>query len=218
MRHCISFLPNKIYNRIWQHQASLYQKLSAYLKCWYFYIKGLVALKLQVPHIVRLERLLTCFIKSRQSLCSRLKINTKVSGHSVVVYSAIILQTERSAGTRRSLSCNQAAITVAEGCRHTHTYTLTHRRGTHFYQYMLNCPLVPDPAARTWDGFQRVYLVLNTGSLWSKMLGCKKNFLKIKLKKKDWRIFISSSCVWFVKPEEMLIEAVVERWATHQDW
>lgn len=72
--------------------------------------------------MLRFERRLpTCFIKSRQYLCHRLKINTKVSDHSTVVYSAIILQMERSAGTQRSLSCNQAAVTVAEGCRHTHT-------------------------------------------------------------------------------------------------
>lgn len=117
-------------------------------------------MKLWLPSVLRFEwRLLTCFIKSKQCLCHRLKINTKVSDHSVVVYSAIILQMERSAGTQRSLNCNQAVITVAEGYRHTYrwahtrTQTPTYRREMHFHQYMPNFSLVPYPAARNWYDF-----------------------------------------------------------------
>lgn len=208
----MSFLPNKIYNRIQQHRAFFYQTLSAYLKCWYFYIKGLVALKLWVPQIVRFERLLTCFIKPRQSLCPRLKINMKVSAHSMVMYSAIILQTERSAGTQRSLSCNQAAITVAEGCRHMciHTHAHTHTEGEHIFTSA--CSTFPWCLTLLLEREMvfRECTLFSTKGVYGLRWMAAKNFLKIKLKK-DWRIFISISCVWFVKPGKMSIEAVVER-------
>ena len=137
-------------------------------KCWYFYITGLFALKFWVPSVLRFgRRWVTCFIKSGWCLGHRMKTSTEVWDHSTLGYSGIILQIERSAGTQRSLSPNQAAVPVAEVCRYTHkwahTYILTHRKGTHFYQPMPNFPLVPCRATRNWYGFVECILFSTKG-------------------------------------------------------
>ena len=188
-------------------------------KYWYIYVRGLFALKFWVPSVLRFERRwLTFLIKSRQCLCRRLKRSTKVSDHSTLMYSAIILQMERCAGIQRHVSPNQAAMPVAEICSYTHkwayTYTLTYRRGVQFYQHVPTFLLVSSPATWNWYGFYetKCFLVSTKGVYSLRCLPGKKK--KKTKKKKDGSIFIRCACIWFVKPREMLIEAMVERWVT----
>lgn len=149
-------------------------------------------------------RLLTSCLKARQSLYHRLKINTKVLEYSAVVYSAIILQAERSARTRSSLGCNQATITVA-GALQAPKKMKESRLLTNVWPTLLWCfTLLPDT-----DMVFIECILFSTKGVYG---------LRCLPARNDWRIFISSACVWFVKLGEMLIEAVVERWATHQDW
>lgn len=118
-----------------------------------FYIAGLFALKFWAPSILRFERRwLTCFIKSRHCLCHRLKTNTKVADHSTLVDGAIILQMERSTGTQKSLSPDQAAITVAKVCRYTHMGTHIHTHTEKGNAFLLTHSQL-DPATRNWYGF-----------------------------------------------------------------
>ena len=157
-------------------------------KYWYIHVRGLFASKFWVPSVLRFERRwLTFLIKSRQCLCRRLKRSTKLSEHSTLAYSAIILQMERCAGTQRHVSPNQAAMPVAEVCRYTHkwayTYTLTHRRGMQFYR-LPTFFLVPSPATRNWYGFYETKCFLvSTKRVYSQrcLPGKKKKLTKKKM-------------------------------------
>ena len=92
---------------------------------------------------------------------------------------------------------------------HIHTHTQKGNAVLPFpYLSLGTFPCYPKLIRLLWD---QVLLGLNKGSLQSKMLAWKK---KTNQKKNDGSNFIRCACIWFVKPREMLIEAVVERWAT----